>query len=156
MWWVGVTFVIVAVVSAAQTWLELRWTSHPNVDSFSATGLIVGAHAIALGSCAVFFTVVQIARSGQTLFFGYRERYLIGVGYGFVYALITAVAAASLGSSTFLDTVENSGILMTASLVGLVMPMACIVGGITWHLLSRARGGVLVPVRQRRPIEDPE
>lgn len=150
-WWVPATVSIVAGVSAIQVAAEWLWLGRGSLDT--ALGSLLLAHVIAAVICVAVFGTIRAARSGRTSFLGYSERYLVGLGYGIVTSLTIAIAAGILAGTSAANAVETIGMLMVLSLLSMELPVACIVGGLTWHLLSKVRGGV---TRPRRPIEDPE
>lgn len=153
-WWVPTTVLIVAAVSAAQVTAELLWL---NPNALDATlGQLLLAHLIAAAACTAVFGVIRFVRSGRTPFLGYSERYLVGLGYGIVISLTVSIVAGLLAGTSAADAVEFIGVLMSYSLVSLELPVACIVGGLAWHLLTSARGSSQPPERRRRLIEDAE
>ena len=154
LWHVPVTIAVVTVVSAAQTTAELLWPGlNPGQIVASLAPFLLG-HLIAGAVSALLFTLIALLRSGRQSSLRYSERYLVGLGYGLATSLLTSVACAALLASSAGQTVEYAGGLMSASLVGLQLPIAGIIGGLTWHLLTRVREGVPVPQRAARPWED--
>jgi hypothetical protein len=153
-WWTPATILIVAAVSAVQMTLELLLLGPGTLGDTLTIPLTVLAHAVAGVACAAVFGALAWLRSGsQRNFLGYQERYLVGVGLGIVTSLAVSITFGALTADSFLGAVESSGTLMVLSLLSLELPVACIAGGLAFHLLSRVRNGV---VRPRRAIEDPE
>lgn len=116
------------------------------------------AHAVAGIVCALVAGVVSVMRASTVRrpFLAYSERFLVGLALGIVTSLAISIAYGSIGASSPGEAIQNSGLFMSLSLLSLELPIACVVGGLTWHLLSKARGGVPVPARPRREIEDSE
>lgn len=155
-WWAPVTVGAVTVVSAVQMTLESTWFDTREFGEGQAWILL--GHAVAGAVCAIVAAIVSAVRAGTVRppFLPYSERFLIGLALGIITSLSIAVSCASIGADSLAEAVQGSGYLMTLSLLSLEMPVACVVGGLTWHLLSKARGGAPAPARPRRPIEDPE
>lgn len=153
-WWVPATVLAVAAVSAIQVTAELQWL---NPGAFDASlGQVLLGHLIAAGICTALFGAVRFVRSGRSPFLGYSERYLIGVGYGIVISLAVSVVTGILAGTSAANAVETIGLLMSYSLVSMELPVACVVGGLSWHLLTKARGEARPPARSPRLIDDPE
>ncbi len=153
-WWTPATVLIVAAVSAVQMTVELLLLGPGSLDESLTIGATVVAHAVAGVVCAAAFGAVAWLRSGsRPRFLGYQERYLVGVGLGIVTSLAISISYGALSATSFPDAVESTGTLMVLSLLSMQLPVACIVGGLAWHLLSKAHAGVSRP---RRAIEDPQ
>jgi hypothetical protein len=153
-WWTPATILMVAAVSAVQMTIELLLLGQGSLNDTLTIAMAWLAHAIAGVVCAAAFGVAAWMRNGsQRQFLGYRERYLVGVGLGILTSLAISIAYGVLAAESFPDAVEGAGTFMVLSLLSMELPVACIVGGLAWHLLSKARDGV---ARPRRPIEDPE
>lgn len=155
-WWIPATVLAVVVISALQVSAEVTWLSGSPIEgvdhilsSFLVAHVIAGVVGIAL------FGTVRFARSGHTSTLPYSERYLVGVVYGLVVSLLMCVAAAALVANSAGQAVEYAGTLMSEALASLEMPVACIVGGLVWFLVTKVRDGE-TPQRPRREIEDPE
>jgi hypothetical protein len=155
---VPVTIVLVAAISALQMALEISWLTRASSGEIHELRPLLVAHAISAVVCAAVFTLIWYARQGSSRrpFLGYSERYLVGLGYGFVTSWIIGIAYGLLTAPSFPDAVERAGSYLYFALLTMELPVACVVGALTWHLISRARGGTHPPTRARRPIEDPE
>jgi len=134
--------------------VELLLLGPGSLDESLTIGSTILAHAVGGVVCAVVFGAVAWLRSGtRPRFLGYQERYLVGVGLGIVTSLAISVSYGALTATSFPNAVESIGTLMVLSLLSMQLPVACIVGGLARHLLSKARAGV---ARPRRAIEDPQ
>lgn len=153
-WWTPATIAIVAAVSAVQMTVELLMLGQGSLGNTLTIAVAWLAHAIAGIVCAAAFGIGAWLRSGsKPHFLGYQERYLVGVGLGIVTSLAISITYGSLVAESLPNAVENSGTFMVLSLISMELPVACIVGGLAWHLLTKARGDV---ARPRRAIEDVE
>jgi hypothetical protein len=133
---------------------ELLLLGQGSLDSTLTIAVAWLAHAIAGIVCAVAFGIgAWLRSSSRPRFLGYQERYLVGIGLGIVTSLAISITYASLDAESFPNAVESAGTFMVFSLLSMELPVACIVGGLAWHLLSKARGDV---ARPRRAIEDAE
>ncbi len=136
---------------------ELLWIGRNSVDPGQGLGFLFAVHAVGGAVCAVVFGIAAAARSGRRpSSLPYAERFLIGIGYGIATSMAIWITAGILAAESFGGAVEAIGTFLTASIITLELPVACIAGGLAWHLLTRARGGSAPPARPRRPIEDPE
>jgi hypothetical protein len=151
---VPATVATVTAVSAAQVTAEMLWLNPGGPDA--TLGMLLIAHAVAAVACTAIFGGIRFARSGRTAFLGYSERYLVGLGYGIVISLAVSIVTGILAGTSAADAAETIGVLMSYSIVSMELPVACVVGGLTWHLLTKARGASRPPARPRRLIEDPE
>jgi hypothetical protein len=155
-WWAPATVAAVTVVSALQMIAEMLYLGRNTVDPGSSLGSLLAVHAIGGAVCAVIFGIVAAARSGgRPSSLPYAERFLIGIGYGIATSIAIWIGAGILAAESFGGAVEAIGTFLTASIITLELPVACIVGGLAWHLLTKARSSA-PPARPRRPIEDPE
>lgn len=152
-WWpIPVTIAIVVVVSLVQVAAELLWLGEFPLDGSSVIFRpILFAHLLAGTGAALLFTAIRVARGSQTGSLRYSERYLVGLGYGIVTSLTTSVITAALVAESAAQAVAYAGAFLSASLMSLELPVACVVGGLSWHLLTKAPAGTPPP---RRPIED--
>lgn len=154
LWHVPVTIAAVIVVSAAQTVAELLWLGlNPGEIVAGLTPFLLG-HLVGGIVSGLVFTLIALLRSGRPSSLRYSERYLIGLGYGLATSLLISIASAAFIASSAGQAVEYAGVLMSASLVGLQLPIAGIIGGLVWHLLTRVRGDAPTPQRAARPWED--
>lgn len=154
-WWVPATILAVAAVSAAQVAAALTWFGlEPLRDESNLLAPFLLAHIFAAAASIALFGTIRAVRGNIRSSLGYSERYLIGLGYGIVTSLLISIAAASLIADAPGRAIEYAGVLMSVSLVSLEMPVACVVGGLTWHLLARVRGGVPVPRRRAFDVAD--
>lgn len=155
-WWVPITIAAVTVVSAAQTVAELSMFGRDWADANEHVGRLLLGHAIAGVACALVLGAARALRSGRRPTLAYSERYLVGIGYGIITSIAIWVAYGLLLPGSAAEVATGIGSLLYYSVLTMELPVACVVGGVTWYLVTRVRRGVAPPARPRRPIEDPE
>lgn len=154
-WHVAATILVVIVAGGLQVTAENLWLdSSPVEDVPAALGGLWLVYLISGVIATALFTAIRVARGGQMATLRYSERYLVGLGYGLVTSLIIAALTGILLASSAGQAVEYTGMAMSMSLITLQLPIAGIVGGLVWHLLTRVAGAGPTPVRGRRPWED--
>ena len=159
-WWPAATAIAVTAVNAALAMLEIFLFAGKMAPETGIVWVVLVAHPIAGFVCVALFSLVALARGGggggSSGIVGYSERYLRGLAYGIITSIVISVTVAIVGSGWRFETISNAGAILSLSVVTLQLPLACVVGGLTWQLLSKRRGAPAPTTRPRRPIEDAE